>query len=300
VHDVVANLMVALGATEVEQREGGQHSYDTTHVVGPVKVWSRLAVTLAGGEADVCVEVTGQACEALGPEGLVKVWDACDWKAMRVDLAVDGCGFTPAQLRDAWRVGDVNTRVKALAEGAREGREDWRRHEWVECLDGDMLAMGSRASSQYARCYNTRGFIRFELELKNGGTKGARTAATVVSLVVEALRSGDQFGTLVVGLVQRFVRFVDRTQDSNLARCLELTWWAEFMKGVGRARLMLGVAVVKSPAEMLTWALRQVAPTLAVLRRVFGAATIAAVIDDGELRLRGHHRDSLRLAGFVI
>jgi DNA relaxase NicK len=38
--------------------------------------------------------------------------------------------------------------------------------EWMTSLMGDTFYMGSRSSTQFARCYNARGFTRFEMELK--------------------------------------------------------------------------------------------------------------------------------------
>ena len=282
----------ALGA-DVEVREGGRHCYDTTHVVGPVVLWSHSARPDMG----VCMEVTGSACEALGPDGLVKLWGLQEWNATRLDLAVDDCPFTPRQVRDAWIAGDVNTRVKVSAE-AIEGREEWRRCEWSEHVTGDLFGMGSRSSTQYARCYDRRGMTRFELELKNGGTKnGRQTASVVAPLVVQALASGVGLRSLVLGLVQRFVTFVDRSADTNLARCPQLSWWAAFTQGVERARLWSGQAVVRRIEDMAAWAKRSVAPTLAACTQALGRGWLDELVAGGAARLGRRHVDSLRLAG---
>src|SRR5690606_4620720 len=98
---VVDRLAKALDES-VEVREGGKHAYDSTYVVGPVQLWWHST----RAEQGVCVEVTGSACEALGVEGLLKVWGVAEWRTSRLDLAADHCPFTPAMVRDAWRSGN--------------------------------------------------------------------------------------------------------------------------------------------------------------------------------------------------
>lgn len=296
VERVLDQLSMAVGAVP-EMRPGGKHAYDTTFQIGPLQLWWHTTRE----EQGVCVEVTGSACEALGVDGLLKVWNAADWRTSRLDLAADHAPFTPGMVRDAWRSGNVNTRVKVakLLDDAgewavKEGREEWRRSEWVEAPSGDMFTMGSRASMQYARCYDRRGFTRFELELKSD------TAAAAAPLVMEALRQGPQaMGPVTVGLIQRFVKFVDRGADSNLGRCPELAWWAAFTEGVERARLWLGERVVRTVEEIKRWAERQVAPSLALLREALGDQLLGALIEKGKPRWRTHHREALALWGYT-
>jgi hypothetical protein len=191
-------------------------------------------------------------------------------------------------VRDAWRAGNVNTRVKVLKDAV-AGREDWRRSSWEERPDGDIFTMGSRAAMQYARCYDRRGFTRFELELKG------QTGAAVGPYIMESLAKGT-LGELAIGLIQRFVTFVDRSHDSNLGRCPELEWWSAFTDGVKRARLWLGERIVRTLAEVKSWAGRQVAPSLAVIVAVLGWDELHDMVRKGRERWGRRHRDTLRLA----
>src|SRR5690606_23879499 len=101
----------------------------------------------------------------LGLRVLAELRSALELRVSRLDVAVDGCPFTPVDLRDAWRSGQVRTRAK-VPDDAREDRQ-WRTSAWRSDPVGDLFTMGARSSSQYARCYDSRGFTRLELELKD-------------------------------------------------------------------------------------------------------------------------------------
>lgn len=230
---------------------------------------------------------------------MLKVWDLAEWRASRIDAAVDHCPFTPGMVADAWKAGDVDTRVKSLdPEGKRKpvaGREHWRRCEWVEMPDGDLFGMGSRASGQYARCYDSRGFTRFELELKK------TTAHAAGGVLMEALRLGSSvFGSTVLQLVQRFVRFVDRGSAGNVTRAELLPWWAEFVQGMGKARLSLGARVVKTVDEVVEWLEVQVIPSLAIVERALGLDSVRELIKKGRSRWGPRHLETLQLAGVSV
>lgn len=292
VDDVLSRLAAALGES-VEIRDGGQHGYSETYVLGQVKLWHNPARPDMG----CCVEAAGEACDQLGPDGLLSIWGASEeWRISRVDLAVDGCNFTPVMVRDAWRGGDVDTRVKAgdpaAKYGVKAGREEWRRCEWSEEISGDLFGMGSRRSGQYARCYDRRGSTRFELELKR------ETAHHAGPLVMHMLGKGDgSFQQLTLQLIQRFVRFVDRSVDEKPSRCPELSWWAEFVQGVSKARLSLGQRVVRTVEEMSDWLHAQVAPTLAVVAQALGTRAVRRLLVEGPKRFGRRHREALALAG---
>lgn len=293
--ETVVDRLAGVLNEEIQVRDGGAHGYSDTVVLGPVKVWWNPSRP----EMGTCVEIPGEACEELGPEGLLKVWDLADWRASRIDAAVDHCPFTPAMVAEAWKAGDVDTRVKSLdPEGKRKpmaGRENWRRCEWVEMPDGDLFGMGSRASGQYARCYDSRGFTRFELELKK------TTAHAAGPVLMEALRMGaDTFAPTVLQLVQRFVRFVKRDSAENVTRAELLPWWAEFVQGMGKARLSLGARVVKTVDEVVEWLEVQVIPSLAVVEKALGLDSVRELIKKGRSRWGPRHLETLQLAGVNV
>lgn len=291
-------LLAKLSGTlneSVVVREGGYHAYSVTYQLGPVMLWHNPDRPDMGS----CIEVQGEACEELGRDGLLAIWDAAEWRVSRVDVAADHCPFTPDMVAEAWQRGDVDTRVKVLDPNGKvkpkPGREHWRRCAWESRANGDMFTMGSRSAGQYARCYDERGWTRFELELKK------TTAHAAGPIVMEALRvGGSTFSHVVSGLIERFVRFVDRSADSTVTRCPPLDWWAAFVTGVGKARLNLGARVVRTIEEIDRWIVRQVAPTLAVLAEVVGLKGLQRVIQAGRQRWGPRHEDTLRLAGLQV
>ena len=153
--DVVDYLAGFLGES-VELRPGGRHGYSRTFVVGPVTVWSSET------RPECCVEVTGSACEVLGLERLAVLFFGLQLRASRVDLAVDHCPFTPQQLRSEWMRNNVRSAarvpdVAALAArglALKPGYEGVRSCKWDESPTGSTFRMGSRSSSQMARCYD--------------------------------------------------------------------------------------------------------------------------------------------------
>jgi hypothetical protein len=114
---------------------------------------------------------------------------------------------------------------------------------------------------------------------------------------MEVLGDGAALGQLAVGLVRRFVDFVDWGADSNVSRAPLLSWWAAFVAGCERSLLRISERAVRLPSEMLEWCLRQVAPTLAVLERGFGWEVVADLVRDGRRRWKRSHRESLAAFG---
>ena len=275
-------------AWEVERWDSAHHGYSHTLVVGPLRVWHHPDRPDMG----VCIDASGEACEQIGVDGVAWLLGLPGWKQTRVDVALDGVPFEPALVRDAWRGGDVRTAAR-LPKVAQAGREGWRTSRWLDDHTGDMFTMGARQSGQFVRCYNRRGFTRLELEVKGDAAPAA--AAMLAAALVD--RDELAFGQIVVGLLRRFVDFVDASADANISRCPLLPWWAEVAEGVDRCRLWLGEVSVKSAGDMLEWALAQTAPVLAVLERVFGPAILRDLAAEGRVRWKRRHREAVRLAG---
>jgi hypothetical protein len=279
---VVNRIRELLPDAELIVRKG-LHTYAEGAYVGPVLVlWTE-------GREDVCVDISGSACEELGSD-LIRTFMAWEgWKATRVDLALDGVPFTPVQVRDAWRAGNVRTRVK-VSPDAIEGR-DWRRCEWSEHVTGDLFGMGSRASRQYARCYNRRGPTRFELELK------AEKAEVAVVELRGMTWGGTAFARFVVGAVRGFVEFIDRAANEKSERCPLLSWWAAFVDGVDRIRLLIPAKTTRTVGQLRDWIERQVGPSLAVVSVVLGDAAVQSMALDGSKRWSARHRAMIAAGG---
>jgi hypothetical protein len=257
----------------------GRYGYQDGYLLGPVAVFAHPERS----EMGVMVDIDGDGCETLGWAKVAEIHDALGLRATRFDMAVDGCGFTPAELRDAWRRGDVRTRVQ-VRKGAREDRQ-WRRSQWTEYDDGDLFTMGSRKSTQYARCYDRRGPTRLELELKD------EPAACAANEIMRMVGLGDAgVPERVLSWIRRFVDVVDAGSDINATRRTLLPWWAAFVGAASKARV---VTVGKEPrtcAETRDWFAEQMSATLAVLSEAYGAPEVMRLVRVGRKRFGPRHQ----------
>lgn len=255
----------------------GANGYSEAYLVGPVKVMANELRPDMG----VFVEVPGAGCDELGLSALVEL--GARLRVSRLDLAVDNCPFTPAEIRDAWRSGHVRTRCK-VPDNARADRQ-WRTSKWHESATGDTFTMGGRQSLQFARVYDSRGFTRFELELKRGA---AQAAFEQVSAAVQG--NSEVVGLVVLSWVRRFVDFVDRDSDSNVSRAALLPFWEAFIAGAEKARVVLEGAITRTVDDAWRWLERQASPYLAVVRERFGEDRLLRMIERGKNRWGSKHR----------
>lgn len=252
--------------------------------VGPVKVSAHDERP----EMGVCIDIQGEGCEELGVQRLAEMWRELELRLSRLDLALDGAGFTPATLRDEWLAGNVRTRCKVPAD-AREDRQ-WRTCGWESRPAGDIFRMGARQSTQYLRCYDERGWTRVELELKGSAAPvaGQQVFAAVLAGSVAAVP------LVMVGWVRRFVDFVDRDATGNASRAPLLPFWESFVAGAEKARVVLEGAAPRTVEQVREWVEHQVAPALAVLREVLGPREVWRLVDVGRGRWRSRHRALVR------
>ena len=300
IDDVLGYLAGALGQS-VEVSMFGRLGYSDGYRVGPVEVWHHPEQPQMG----VCVEVNGGACDILGSVKVAEVWAALGLRASRLDLAADNCPFTPEQLWREWLADNVRTRVKKLdpeklaAKGytIRPGLENVRAHEWHESMTGSTLDMGSRSSSQFARVYDRRGFTRFELELKG------RTAAVAADYALGALlgEGVESFAGSVLGLVRRFVDFVDAPSAEHASRRELLPFWAAFVAGVEKATLSLGEVAERTLDDVFAWLERQAGPALALVASAAPGEALRELVARGRRRLGARHQAVLeRSAGWAV
>jgi len=283
--ETVYGYLADLLGESVEVRDGGRHGYTTTHVVGPVLVWS------APARPEVCVEVSGSACEALGLERLAVIFWGLALKATRIDLAVDGCPFTPEGLQAEWMKDRVRTVARRPNVEALESRgyqlrpeyEDVRSCKWHEDATGTTFEMGSRQSAQFCRVYDRRGPTRLELEVKH------RAAPVAALRVFAAVEDPAAVSEAVLGLVRGFVDFVDTSQDANVARAPLLPFWESFVGAVARARVSLEGVAARTLDEVAAWFEHQIAPVYAVLVDAFGPSAMQRVASEGRKRWRRRH-----------
>ncbi|MBW7856698.1 MAG: replication initiation factor domain-containing protein [Ignavibacteria bacterium] len=281
--DVLGAVFAEVGESVVVL-DRGMFGYREGFAVGPVRVYHHSEKP----EMGVCVEVSGSACEELGMVALGRLFVGLELRASRLDIALDHCGFTPAQLREEWIRGNVRTLCK-VPEGAREDRQ-WRTCSWDQNAQGDTFSMGSRTSGQFARCYDQRGFTRLELELKG------RTAEASALPFFVAVGTADE-GTVrctALALVRRFVDFVDASSDENASRRSLLPFWEAFCGSVERARVRLEGQVVATLEEAAGWLRRSVSRTLAVFVDAYGDSGLRELVDHGRSGWGSRHRAMLR------
>ncbi len=206
----------------------------------------------------------GDCCDAIGIECLRRIYVGLQMRATRIDLAVDNCDFSPADLRDEWHRDNVRTSCKP-ARNPMPGREGVRSCSWYSSPSGDTFNMGSRKATAFARCYNERGFTRFELELK--GNRATKVADLV-------LAEPDSAAETALSIVRDFVDFVDAAASSNRSRCPLLPFWERFVAGACRARVRLDPRPEPSITRTVDWVEGQVARSLALyeayMEKVFG------------------------------
>lgn len=278
VGDVLLTLQQRWGDMAVPL-DRGQSGYSSGWRIGAGRVYANLDRPDMG----VMVELTGEACELLGGLEVARMAALLELRCSRLDLAHDHCPFTPAMVRDAWQAGDVRSRSK-VPEGARPDRQ-WRTSRWVEDPSGDMFSMGSRASTQYGRCYDRRGFTRFELELK---AEAARIAAD--ELLVLLVTEPDQFGERALGWLRRFVDFVDVESSGHTSRRQLLPWWDEFVAGAAVARVTLAGVATRTVEQVRAWVEHQVGPSLAVVVAALGFGEVQRIARAGRGRWSSRHQ----------
>jgi hypothetical protein len=179
----------------------------------------------------VRVSLPGEACEVLGLEVVRDLVAALGGKVTRVDAAVDGVCFTPVQLERAWRHGHIRSHIP---------REDPEACTLYRNGAGATLYLGSPRSDRRLRCYDRRGPVRVEMQLRRAAAAGWWRAVCAATL--------DEFGELVRGLVAGFVEVARPVgEDSNRSRWTRLPWWDRFLEG---APALVGL-VKRTPSSLV-------------------------------------------------
>lgn len=252
--DVVGFAAEYLGCS-VEVADRGMQGYTRQYLLAG---GLRILENEARPEMGVHLLADGGACEVLGFDQLSHIAQAFMMRATRVDLAIDNCPFEPSQLRDEWHEDRVRTRAQPMGAKAQPGREHIRTSRWESSPTGDTFYMGARSSTQFARCYNARGFTRFEMELK------AERAAQVWEMMIA---SPERLSDIVADQVTNFVEFVN-LDDTNRSRCTRQDWWAEFIEGVGEFVTFLGARPARTVERVRNWIEAQVSRTLGVYEEI--------------------------------
>jgi len=279
--DTVLSVLHRVTGEDVEVASRSKW-YREGYRVGPVRVLAS-GVTSAGASMGCHVVADGSACEALGLDGLRRIYAELRLRVARFDVAQDGCPFTPSQVAGAWYSDDVRTKVK-VAGDAREDRR-WRSCDWQSSPSGDTFYMGSPRAARRVRVYDRRGPVRLELQSRDSAAEAI--AADLFAAPVE------DFGRRFLGHVRAFVDFIE-AGEGNVTRRPLAGWWAAFCEGVEKSRVRVTAVVVDTFERIAAWVEHQVAPMLAVVAARRGDVAVAALLSRGRSRWRSRHA---RLAG---
>jgi hypothetical protein len=216
------------------------------------------------------------------------------FECKRIDVAIDDF--------------DKKTPLVEVERAAREGNYAYTNsYQVIEsakrgAAPGRTIYFGSSKSDKRIRCYDKAiesegkiDAIRWEVQLRD--EKAAITCRQWLEMTPkQALDEGPQF---LASLVTGAVRLCDRTgDDPNIERCPLLSWWEDFCN-----RTATGLRVTlptKTPLleRSLKWLSDQVAPTIALIEKVFGEGFdpyLQALLAEGVERHGSRHR-SIMLA----
>lgn len=267
---------------------------------GPVKErgsglqWYRQAVTF--GESTVVLGWEPRSSSSLPCEVFVMIPQTpLDALGLSGALALLGelledYGLRPSRLDlyldDRDRIADPSVVLAAIEDG--QTRTHMRAWHSVKDHKGGMTAyLGTREGEAMLRVYrkwaesgNPDDGVRWETEYR--GERAQYVADMLVPLVTSAA-----VGALYLGLLRAMVDFVDTSTGARPERAPLLDWWAAVVGAVDRVRPVLA-KVRDSLARRKAWALRQVAPTLALLFQTEGSAYISGLIEQGYDRAPWH------------
>lgn len=201
-----------------------------------------------------------------------------EWEAVftRADLALDDY---------CWKL-PLDKLIQALDVGNFSGFQD----ESFVCkrrpksYEGFTQYLGSKKSGKFTRVYDkdheSKGEVsslRIETVFKHGYVKSLLSSDVFVIIDCD----DESILSYCLNAVLGQVDFVDREfGDKNLGRCPRLSWWQEYMDHVKSEPVRVTAQRVRSNIfDSIRWISRQVAPTLAGVRKLLGREMFADFLD---------------------
>jgi phage replication initiation protein len=218
------------------------------------------------------IEMTGQGCREYetyyGTVWPVLFTDIINnhGKFTRVDAAVDEIRynndkpyFTLAKLIRKVKRDECKSRFKKAK------RVETIRIEGGKS-EGRTIYFGSPTSSIQIRAYEKNHERQSEgLELEENLTTWNRlelqTRDDRAQVLVHNILTGDNLGHIFCGVINNYIDFVSRTDDTNKSRWPRTKWWDDFLSDVERLKLTL-IAPDKTIESNKIWLEKQVAPSL--------------------------------------
>ena len=164
---------------------------------------------------------------------------------------------------------------------------------------GETVYFGSRNSSIFIRIYDKAkqmkqeegSWIRIEIVYKD---EHANALALYIS------QSKENLGVLFSKTLNNYIRFVEKSNDSNKRRWKTADFWARIIEDSGRLKLSFKGEEV-DPRKTADWFKTKVAPSLAFLNLYWGGdmQTIENVITGAEEKMPEKYKKILREMGLL-
>ncbi len=211
-------------------------------------------------------EIPGQACDAISWQYFKALGDLLEgnfpnkYKFTRLDFAFDNVPFSPEQVEQAIKGGELRSLAKRQSLVIHASPFETRDNGEIGTYTVDF---GSGTSERKITVYNKRGFTRLEFKVKE----------TRANAVVRELFRCDisLWYSVMVGHLRDFVDFYP-------------AWWAEFIQGNLRAWETVSIPREITQAKLMRWIEKQVSPALSVAVDTVPAYLMADIIDKGRKR----------------
>ncbi len=234
------------------------------------------------------VSMTGQGCRAYEARfgdvwvDLIKRVKAANGHFTRLDNAIDDRKgyFTVDQVRSKVKSGEVKTVFKQA-----RGIEQYSLKRETG-ITGNTVYFGSPKSSLQVRIYDKAkeqgqdGVVWNRIEIEARDERADELASKI--------SEGKPLGEIVLGVLSRYLNFIEPSSDTNKSRWLLCEWWSSFLCDVQKIRLTIERAV-RTVVQVATWLDRQAASSLAIVKKVYGAGYIKQLLYSGEERFKERH-----------
>lgn len=231
-----------------------------------------------GPNQHCCLDFPGKACQAVPPEffidflGIV-VSLGINFKITRIDLAFDGCNFSPEQFYDAIQADKFRSHgTKKSLQYVNTPNQEREDGSGLGC---STTYFGSIESNRRVVVYNLHGAVRLEIRFKDD------LAWVVGTHLLGSLP--DDWGRVAMGHLRDFID-------------IQTDWWQEFTKGTERAYAKLWQAKEYEIAKLMAALITQTASRLSVVRDCMGQeyfdSFISHCVTSGRAN-RGHKYDPI-------
>ena len=294
-----SEILMILGLEKVEftKFEKAYYGYANMYGMGNVNIMYNDEMT------EFHVQMTGTGCrmfeqvsESNWQELLTYIHHDPDAKLTRIDLAIDSFDkpFTIPSIEGKCERGELVTKFR---EG--QGTKKWKFSTETTGPSenaGYGLEFGSRTSRLMIRMYDKK------LERENKGLEVTVDSWLRVELQLRKEYSNEALKDLImhdfeVGVVAKsylkeYIRFVNRSKDTNKRRWKESLFWVKYLKDVEPLKLSLD-APDQTIEKSIKWLDHSIAPTLATVLKAKGREFTGRLIEEmfvqGEERMKKKH-----------